>query len=144
MNGIALCQCGQASAKTFKGLISARRIAIKFRTKLRMRSPKLRCGCRSISLGGFWEASQVDRTGLLINDTVCDLRIFGEVGRLGRRDRMAAPGHRTAVTTCALMRPSIAPLPNRCASASVALRVASSSLDGSRASISLRSGVPWQ
>ena len=52
--------------------------------------------------------------------------------------------HRMAVITCALMRPSIGPLPNRCTSASAAFCVASSRRDGSRASISFLSGVPWQ
>ena len=52
--------------------------------------------------------------------------------------------HRMAVITCALMRPSIGPLPTRCTSASAAFCVASSRRDGSRASISFLSGVPWQ
>jgi hypothetical protein len=52
--------------------------------------------------------------------------------------------HRMAVITCALMRPSIGPLPNRCTNASAAFCVASSRRDGSRASISFLSGVPWQ
>jgi hypothetical protein len=43
-----------------------------------------------------------------------------------------------AVITCALMRPSIEPLPNRCTNASAAFCVASSMRDGSRASISFQ------
>ena len=51
--------------------------------------------------------------------------------------------YRMLVITCARMRPSTGPLPNRCASASVAVCVASSRRDGSRASISFVNGVPW-
>src|ERR1051326_931744 len=51
---------------------------------------------------------------------------------------------RVAAITNARIRPSMAPVPNRAAKASAALCVASSSLEASRASISLRSGLPWQ
>jgi hypothetical protein len=51
---------------------------------------------------------------------------------------------RMAVITWARMRPSTGPLPNRSASASAQAWVAASRPDGSRASISFRSGVPWQ
>ena len=49
-----------------------------------------------------------------------------------------------AVKTNARIRPSIIPFPNRRAKASAALWVASSRREGSRASISFLSGVPWQ
>ena len=51
---------------------------------------------------------------------------------------------RSMVTTCACILPSTAPRPNRRPIASAATSVASSSREASRASISLRSGVPWQ
>lgn len=49
-----------------------------------------------------------------------------------------------AVITCALIRPSIGPFPNRRANAAAAACVASSRSDASRAVISFLSGVPWQ
>ena len=48
----------------------------------------------------------------------------------------------STTTTCAWILPSTAPPPNRLAISAVAASVASSSRDASRASISLRSGVP--
>ncbi len=48
------------------------------------------------------------------------------------------------VTTCAWILPSTSPCPNRWAIASAAVSVASLSREASRASISFRSGVPWQ
>ena len=50
--------------------------------------------------------------------------------------------YRAASITNARMRPSMTPAPNRSAKASAVLCVASSSLDGSRATISFLSGVP--
>ena len=50
----------------------------------------------------------------------------------------------STVTMCAWILPSMAPRPNRCATASAATSVASASRDASRASISFRSGVPSQ
>src|SRR5262249_6464740 len=52
--------------------------------------------------------------------------------------------YRTALITKARMRPSTTPGPNRRARASAARLVASSRRAGSRATISLRNGVPWQ
>ena len=59
------------------------------------------------------------------------------------REVTATKDHPLAVTTCARMRPSIAPLPNRCVSSVIAAFVAASS-DAPRASISFLMGVPWQ
>src|SRR5262249_19502280 len=52
------------------------------------------------------------------------------------------PRSTVAVNTWAAMRPSMAPVPKRCPSASVATSVASWRRDASRASISFLSGVP--
>jgi hypothetical protein len=52
--------------------------------------------------------------------------------------------YRVAVNTIARMRPSTGPGPKRPAKAWAARSVAASRPEGSRASISLRSGVPWQ
>ena len=56
----------------------------------------------------------------------------------------SAGTQRAATTVIARMRPSIAPVPKRRASACAAACVTLSSREASRASISLRSGVPWQ
>ena len=50
----------------------------------------------------------------------------------------------STVTTCAWIFPSTAPPPNRRAIAASAMSVASVSCAAPRASMSLRSGVPWQ
>ena len=63
------------------------------------------------------------------------------------RNTEGSQGHhraRAADITSARIRPLIAPLPKRFANASAAASVAASSPGAPRASISLRSGVPWQ
>src|SRR5690349_9885789 len=52
--------------------------------------------------------------------------------------------HRPTSTTYAWIFASTGPLPNRSVMAAVQNAVASLSAGGARASISLRSGVPWQ
>jgi hypothetical protein len=52
--------------------------------------------------------------------------------------------YRSTVTTCAWILPSTGPTPNRRSIAVATIVVASSRRPGPRASISARSGVPWQ
>ena len=63
---------------------------------------------------------------------------------VGGGREILTPYCRAAEITSARIRPSIAPLPKRCASACSALSVAASNPGAPRVSISLRQGVPWQ